>query len=649
MRLDNAHVTEIESVLAGEYSDRDDVVIESWKRCIGEHRLDPAQPTKAYVVPDYQLREHRERSERLVGIARASVEDLFRQLAGQNYVLLLSDEVGVTVDFFGDDTFKRQLTNAGLHLGFDWAEERSGTSGVGSCIATGEALTVHQSDHFDNTHTPLSCTAAPIFDTQGVMSAVLDISLLRSPSPKISQNLALHLVTTSAKRIEHAGLLSDMRNEWVLCFARSPALLDVDPEATVAFDGSGRVIGMTHSGARLLASIRDCSWRDTQSLLGSQLGGYFHASVDDLPRFTRFYPANQRRIVALDNSVWYVQAIDPAVQTVSSFKPQTRTKKPTQSPTLPPALAALSGGDQALDGLLDRVAKLAKVKLPMLIQGETGSGKEYMAKAIHQVARFDKPFVAINCAAIPASLIEGELFGHAAGAYTGASRHGRAGLIESADGGTLFLDEIGDMPLELQARLLRFLSEGEIMRVGAVELRRVDVRVLAASLHTLPKLVAEGRFRSDLYFRLNGVELQLPALRNRSDLRFLVHKILQKHAHNGGICDDAMQGLSRYDWPGNLRELDNVLQLAIAMCEGQRISVRDLPSKVVLPFTAPSTHTVAELTNHEAVDSASAAEKHDLAAMLSAIDMANGNMSRAAKSLSIDRSTLYRRLKRLQS
>ncbi|TIU53885.1 MAG: sigma-54-dependent Fis family transcriptional regulator, partial [Mesorhizobium sp.] len=216
MAGEREHIREIEEVLSGARSVRDDIVVQSWLRCIDTHRLDPARPTEAYIVPDTQLREHREQSERLIAIARSGLDTLFKQVAGQNYVLLLADAKGVTVDFLGDPLFMDQLRTAGLYLGSEWSESRTGTCGVGSCIVTGEAMTIHQTDHFDTTHTPLSCTAAPIFDTKGELTAVLDISLLRSPQPKVSQNLALHLVTASARRIELANLMAQMQSEWVL-------------------------------------------------------------------------------------------------------------------------------------------------------------------------------------------------------------------------------------------------------------------------------------------------------------------------------------------------------------------------------------------------------------------------------------------------
>ncbi|NVK32196.1 MAG: sigma-54-dependent Fis family transcriptional regulator [Gammaproteobacteria bacterium] len=653
MRQHSAHIMEIESVLAGEASNRDDLVVESWKRCVGEHRLDPERPTEAYIVPDTLLREHRERSERLIGIARESVEDLFRQIAGQNYVLLLTDEFGITVDYFGDHAFTQELKRAGLYLGAEWSEARAGTCGVGSCIATGKALTVHQSDHFDTTHTPLSCTASPIYNSLGQLSAVLDISLLRSPSPKVSQNLALHLVQGATRRIEHAGLINDMRSEWVLCLSRSPAMVDVDPEASLALDGAGRIIGMTHSAARILSEQTGDTWRRPQMLLGKKLQQFFFATVDDLPHWTRIFPAQQRRIVTLDNTVWYAHAIDPArCRNIDSQTLRLATQPtPSTKTTLPAALAKLHGGDKVLAKLLKGVAKLSKSQLPILIQGETGSGKEYLAKAIHKSCRPDGPFIAINCAAIPESLIEGELFGHAAGAYTGASRHGRMGLIESADGGTLFLDEIGDMPLALQARLLRFLSEGEVTRVGAVKPRKVDVRVLAASLHDLQNMVQSNLFRSDLYFRLSGAELTLPPLRQRDDFSFLVQQIIVKHSPEAGISSDALRALMRYQWPGNLRELDNVLQLALAVKDFDTIELSDLPEKIrsAQPVFATAMARQQLQPAQFPTENPPLGYADEWAQLQSVIQASGGNISRAARVLGINRSTLYRRLNRLQN
>jgi transcriptional regulator of acetoin/glycerol metabolism len=240
---DRHHVKEIEQVLDGTQTGRDSFVSASWRRCVELYGMDPSRNDPAHIVTEAELRDHRKQAEWMIGAARSSLQSLFRQVAGQNYVLLLTDAKGVCVDFFGDDLFVNDLRGAGLYLGSNWSENLAGTCGVGACIVTQEPVTVHQDDHFGNAHVSLSCTAAPIFDSLGGLAAVLDISLLRSPTPKRSQNLAMSLVTNAARRVEMANLMAEGRRDWVLRLSDSPEFLDVDPEAAVRLDGSGRVLG----------------------------------------------------------------------------------------------------------------------------------------------------------------------------------------------------------------------------------------------------------------------------------------------------------------------------------------------------------------------------------------------------------------------
>jgi transcriptional regulator of acetoin/glycerol metabolism len=434
------HIREVENVALGRASKRDPWVVQSWLRCINEHRLDPTRACEAFILSETELRFHRQQSEELISIARSGLEGLYTQMAGQNYVLLLGDSAGVAVEFLGDPNFDHRLRKAGLYLGAEWSEPRAGTCAIGACIATGEALTIHQTDHFDVTHTPLSCTAAPIYDTRGEFAAVLDISLLSSPIAKASQNLALHMVAATVRRIELANLMAQTRHEWVLRFSRSPDFLDVDPEAAVSLDGSGRVIGMTHRGAQILARAAGVSWRRPELLIGQPLGRFFELGVDDLGELTRQRPTHDRTVVARDGNRLFAHAIEPQLRRTR------RAPAPARVPATTGALARLGAGDPQIAALQAKAVKLAPTALPILIQGETGTGKEFLARALHDASGRRGPFVAINCAAIPEALIEAELFGHAPGAFTGAAPGGRKGLVEEAAGGTLFLDEIGDMP-----------------------------------------------------------------------------------------------------------------------------------------------------------------------------------------------------------
>ena len=630
MSLHSDHIREIETVSLGGSTTRDETVVESWLRCIKQHRLDPAQACEAYIVPETQLREHRQQSEQLISIARSGLENLFRHVAGQNYVLLLSDRDGITVEFLGDPLFDNNLRKAGLYLGSEWSEARAGTCAVGSCLETGEPLTIHQTDHFDNTHTPLTCTAAPIYDAQGQLSAVLDISLLRSPQIKTSQNLALHLVTATARRIELANLMAQTRNEWVLRFSRSPEFLDVDPEAAISIDGAGRIIGMTHDGAKIMARASGLDWRQPANLIGQSISRFFDMDVDDLGNLTRTRPSEDRLVFARDGNVLFAHAIEPHYPSRGA---------PIVQERIPASLRRLSGGDPHLAGLQTKAAKLAGKSLPILIQGETGTGKEYLARAIHDSSGASGRFIAVNCAAMPEQLIESELFGYAPGAFTGALAKGRKGLVEEADGGTLFLDEIGDMPLALQSRLLRVLAEGEVLPLGASRAKPVNVRILSASHRDLAELVRNGTFRQDLFYRLNAATLSLPALRNRSDFDWLLAEIQKKCTADTGsapvVSAEAQLALRRHNWPGNIRELFNVLDVAAALCENGCIDLTDLPE-----------HVQRQAQNHPV---SAGREQHDEHSPLTeALAATDGNISAAARLLGVDRSTVHRQLRRVR-
>ena len=628
-----AHVQEITAVWQGNLSRRDQAVIHSWRRCIEHHRLDPAQACEAYIVPDSQLREHRQQSEALINIARSGLERLYQQVSGLNYVLLLSDNKGVTVDFLGSDGQRDALRQAGLYMGSEWSEERAGTCAVGTCLHTGEALTIHQNDHFDHMHAPLSCTAAPIYHYDGELAAVLDLSLLQSPEVKASQGLALHLATAATRRIELANLMACHRQEWILCLSQSPEFLDIDPEAAIAIDGSGRIKGMTHTGARILARAANLDWRSPAGLLGQNLMRFLHLDVDQLPTLMRHRPTQERVVMARDGSVLFAHAIEP--RRVLSSRSVGMDGAAVDA-ALPQALRGLAGTDAAMQSLLLKAARLAPREMPVLLQGETGSGKEYLARAIHTASARRGSFVAVNCAALPESLIESELFGYLAGTYTGGAARGRMGLIEAADGGTLFLDEIGDMPLAMQSRLLRVLAESEVTPLGARTAKRVDIRVISASHHDLSALVEQGRFRADLLYRLNAAVLTLPALRQRTDVEWLVQQVLQRRRTQDdvlGLSPEAWQALQAYDWPGNLRELDNALVLALALAEGSCIEVHDLP-EALRDMRSPG------LIGHTLLGRATELPWQQI------LQDCGGNVSAAARQLGISRSTLHRHIKR---
>jgi len=628
-----AHINELVRVAEGVASHRDTIIMDSWRRCVTDHKLDPTVWREAYILPQERLSQHRDAMDEFLRMARFGLESLYRQVAGMGYALLLTDSKGITVDFIGDRASDSDLRRTGLYLGADWNEGRAGTCAVGTCIATGEALTVHQTDHFDATHIPLTCTAAPVFDSGGMLAAVLDISALRSPEPKISQYLALQLVKSYAHKIENANLYNNFRRDWVIKLSASLEFVEVDPDFVIALDGAGRIIGFNHRAGQMLAA-EDGSGAP---LLGRPFSDLFDCHVDDLVRFVRSLPTDQRTLrLRRSGTPLFAQAMPPPAITL----PRPRGG---EEESLPKPLQAISGGDPALTAALTRAAKLVNTRMSLLIHGETGTGKEHLAKALHRSSvRAAKPFVAVNCAALPEALIESELFGYEPGSFTGATARGKKGLILEADGGTLFLDEIGDMPVSSQTRLLRVLAEREVTPIGRTKAVSVDVRVIAATHRDLVELVKAGKFRDDLYFRLNGAVFTVPPLRQRGDLGWLIDRLLAERETRDGIgyriAAPALAALRAHGWPGNVRELVNALDYACAVCTDGVIELADLPEPV---------QRGGEVEARPACGTTAAVEKDDPAVRLrDVLRRLHWNVSAAARELGVDRSTIHRQMHR---
>ncbi|HEX6923275.1 MAG TPA: sigma 54-interacting transcriptional regulator [Bacillales bacterium] len=305
--------------------------------------------------------------------------------------------------------------------------------------------------------------------------------------------------------------------------------------------------------------------------------------------------------------------------------------------------AKLQGKSTAMQKTVQLAAKAAKTNATVLLLGESGTGKELCARAIHETSpRKDQPFVPINCGAIPQALFESELFGYERGAFTGAAKEGKAGKIEAADGGTLFLDEIGELPLEMQVKLLRVLQENVVYRIGGATGKEVDVRVIAATNRDLDRMMREERFRSDLFYRLNVIQITIPSLRNRlEDIPDLVQVFLKEleveyQLTAPSLNEETMQMLLRYDWPGNVRELRNVIERSFILSENSEIGKRELLS--LFPQKQNTANTTNSLEDEKKV-----LEKERIEA---ALNKTYGNKSAAAKKLGISRVSLYKKIKK---
>ena len=588
-----------------------DLILDSWRRSMEQHHLDPGSLQGPRILSQHVLQECRERSELFLRIASEEVARLHGRVRDADYCVLLTDAQGQTIDYRVESTLRNDCQKAGLYLGTCWSEGEEGTCGVAAVLTARTPVTVHKRDHFRAAFIGLTCSAAPVFDPRGELLGVLDVSAVRSPDERRSQHLIRQMVVQSARQIEQAFFMNSAEGCWILRAHNSPGYVDSQPDYLLAWDDDGRLQALNPAARHLL------------------LQGFGR-----VPEHISQVFDQQRLHAARDEALCLLPS--PGLGQVLHGRLSAPRRLPRNRPRLALSPAEL---DPRLAESLRLAVRVKDRNLPVLIQGETGSGKEVFARQLHQASqRREQPFVAINCAAIPEGLIESELFGYVAGAFTGAASKGMQGLLQQADGGTLFLDEIGDMPLSLQTRLLRVLAEGEVAPLGGSRRKAVDIQVICASHRDLETLVSAGAFREDLYFRLAGARFPLPPLRERSDRLALINRIVEEEsAHSAAplqLGDAALECLLGYRWPGNVRQLRHVLRYACAVCEGPLIQLADLPEALRSPgLLAPPADDIAE--------QGSSPERQTL---IDALIRHRWKPSATAQALGISRATLYRRV-----
>lgn len=601
-------------------------VVESWQRSFALHGLRPERRLEPEYLPAADLRHRQQGLHRLYRLADGELQRLQRQLNGGDFSLLLADATGRILHRLGEQRLDRAFRRAGLAPGADWSEAHVGTNGIGTTITRREPTLIHADEHFLADNIDLSCAAAPIRAGDGELLAVLDASTLSPTTGRQRRQQTMGLVQMSALGIEHTVFLDQFRHHWIIAFHARAEFLGLLHERLLAVDNNGVIRGLNRTAARHLGSATIDDW------LGKSL---VMATGQDLDSLLAGRPSTGgTRELPLADSL-----VTMRLQAPCGNEPVPLQHQPP--PSVDALTALLAGPEPALEDQLARLRRLLDRDVPLFLAGETGTGKERLALAIHDSSqRANHPFVALNCAAIPAELIESELFGYQAGAFTGARRDGMPGKLLQANGGTLFLDEIGDMPTALQTRLLRVLETGEVLPLGGALAQRVSFQLLSASHQDLEAAVSDSRFREDLYYRINGFSVQLPPLRERRDLPGLIRRILLEESRHDGrvrLSSPAMDALLHYRWPGNLRQLRHTLRVAVGLCDDGVIRLADLPSRV--RNNAPD----STMTSTERLAAEDSPERAELVA---ALQRQRWNVRRAAADLGISRNTLYRRMHR---
>ena len=595
----------------------DTIIEQSWSRC-RDYGLTHQSPPCFDPPPPGELSALLESRQALVQTTHQEVLPYYGTiLANSNCLIMLADEQGRLLQSWGDQRFIEPRQAAGFVAGASWLERYTGTNAIGTALSCGQAVHIQHDEHFLKANRFMTGSASPIFDEQRRMIAVLDVSSDSYLPPAHT----LGMVKMMSQSVENRLILKLFADQYhLLSFNTSLDNLDSPWAGLVVFDEQGHVVSANRRADNLLGqpltygAIEQLFDVPLQQLLNQPDGQPFSLRTSSHFRFH----ARVRRPAR------------PAPIQPRDFRPQAAQSTPQE-----PHLHALSTGDARMDKAIRQAERLLEKDIPILVQGETGAGKEVFVRALHRASsRADQPFIAVNCAAIPAELVESELFGYEKGAFTGASQKGHVGLIRKAHKGALFLDEIGDMPLRVQARLLRVLQERCVQPLGSSELHPVDVRLVSATNRPLRQDVDSGQFRADLYYRISGLNLELPPLRERSDKQALFQKLWEQHREPGqhaGISHEVLELFQHHPWPGNLRQLSSVLRVALAMADDQPIRAEHLPDDFFLDLP-----TEAPMPAHLEPDDG------DLASQYQAC---GGNISYLARHLGLSRNTLYKRLR----
>ncbi len=604
-------------------------VTASWRRCVKNYGLEPHRLPAPTVLSTAELKDFREPIDDLVTLARPEIDRLFSRLGQHDYVLLFTDTHGVAVDFRCEAGLLAEARRTGLYVGSLWTENSQGTNGVGTCLIEKVPLSIVMSDHFATHNVSLTCTVAPIFGSGGQLEAVLDVSTPRKTDHTV-QSIVRHMVANSARRIENYAFAHRHRHDTIVRLSRYEDFSDTASDLLLALDASGRVVAVSRNPAGLLPDRKE-------GLVGQLLEHFTAVSIERVLR----NGSGIIRLVDSSRRPLFMKLAHAADALHGNGRTAVRAR-----PTTPGAnggkakydLDALAGEDARMLANIRIAQRLFDRGLPILLAGETGTGKGLLARALHAASeRNGAPFVTINCASIPKDLIESELFGYRPGAFTGASPNGFNGRILEANGGTLFLDEIGDMPFDLQTRLLQVLSDGELTPVGATRPVSVDIALMSATHRDLRQRVRAGDFREDLYFRLSGAVIELPPLRERLDRDALFERILTEESERAGarlrMSPEADACLASYLWPGNVRELRHAMRYAAALADKGVVLPEHLP---------PSIPRLPGLDGFNGVE----ADPAERQMILVALERALWNVADAARLLDVSRSTLYRKIKR---
>ena len=603
-------------------------ILHSWHRARDTYQIDPASTRPSISIPQDALEERRTRDDWL-RLATPILRDFAQRVRLRDHVLGYFDGEGYMLSIDGDRRITERLAAIGCCPGTSWSEESAGTNGPGTALLTRKPIEVFAAEHYVSAWQPWSSAAAPV-RTPG---SAVPVGIVAMTGPwEVRRRQAVTFVSAVARAIEERLRAARGVRDEVVRYAFRAARDAGD--ALVAVDSQGRVIAANDAAAR---------WNILDS------GLLPPAMREAVAKAMRAPPTRSDGDVRVDaaegppavvSTVSYEGSRVGAILRITASSPGRRRPGAPDRPSARYDFGRILGNSTRLRHAVELAMTAARNDLPVVLTGESGTGKELFAHAIHgDSSRRRKAFVPVNCGSIPSELLEAELFGYEPGTFTGARREGNPGRFEDADGGTLFLDEVSELAPPAQTALLRVLQEKEVVRLGGSAPRMVDVRVVAATNKPLEEEMHAGRFRSDLYYRLNVLWIPVPALRERDDDVALLAQLFLDEAdverRGLSLSVDALDALRAHHWPGNVRELRNVILRAAAVALRPQITAPDL-------LLGPSSGDAPTDSRHRRGELRESGLELERGALITALDSCTWNFRRTAHQLGISRMTLYR-------
>lgn len=585
-------------------------ISESWYRC-KQANVNPHMNKGQKILSSNIFQDQKKKSEIFLDIAIPQIQNMRKTIDELQMMALLIDPDGYVLSLSGNEQTLKRAKHINFIEGVKWTEAAVGTNAIGTALEIEEAIMISGTEHYSVASHSWSCAAAPIHNDDGKLIGVLDFSC----PIEFSHPYMLGMVTSIAHAIERECSIRVHQNELHLIHR----FLDV-------IDSNEQVVICNHRDVIVSASKR----------VRERVTNWSRMKLEDLMHYGL---KTKLEVPVYSNNRMIGKCI--------YVKENKQEKLFSTSPFINGiTFPGVIGTSDAFQHTLEEIKLVSPTDASVYVCGETGVGKEYVARAIHENSpRKNGPFIAVNCGALPKELMESELFGYAEGAFTGARRQGYKGKFEQADGGTIFLDEIGEVPPEMQVALLRVLQERTVTPIGSSKEVPVNIRIITATHKDLLRLVEEGKFRQDLYYRLHVYPLYVPSLIERKeDIPYFIQHFCERKNWNIVFPKSICNQFSQHTWPGNIRELLNALERIYILSQGREICEKQI--SFLLQTMMRNQHQLELQTENKTEDTLNFREKIQRDSMIEALEKTNGNVSLAAKLLDVPRSTFYKRMQK---